>query len=205
MTVKKVEEFNLLIAGVGGQGNLLTSEIIARAAVIEGYRVRVADVFGAAQRGGSVVSHVRIGEKVFSPLIPQRSADVLLGFEPVECLRNLRLLSRTCIAIVNSRPIYPRDVNIGEQVYPSSEQIVSLLQKSVGKLIYRDFTEVAERAGSPRVLNVVMVGALAGLELLPIRKETFIKAIVETVPDPVKEMNVKAFRLGLEEISKLLH
>lgn len=199
LVAKKIEEFNLLITGVGGQGNLLSSEIIATAAVIEGYKVRVADVFGAAQRGGSVMSHVRIGEKVFSPLIRQRSADAMLGFEPVECLRNLKLLSRSCTAIVNTRPIYPRDVSIGKLTYPSTIQIISLLEKMVKKVIYRDFTEIAEEAGSSRVLNVVMVGLLAGLELLPIGKETFMKAIVETVPSAAKEINIKAFELGFEE------
>jgi indolepyruvate ferredoxin oxidoreductase beta subunit len=205
LVAKEVKEFNLLIAGVGGQGNLLSSEVIATAAVLEGYKVRVADVFGAAQRGGSVVSHIRIGEEVFSPIIRQRGADVVLGFEPVECLRVSRLFSSSCIAIVNSRPIYPRDVSIGRVAYPSNSQIVSLLRKIVKKLIYQDFTEIAERAGSPRVLNMVMVGALAGLELLPIKKETFIRAIVETVPSSVKEMNVKAFELGFEETFRRYH
>lgn len=199
MVAKKVKKFNVLIAGVGGQGNLLSSEIIATAAVIEGYRVRVADVFGAAQRGGSVLSHIRIGEEVFSPIIRQRNADVLLGFEPMECLRALRLLSRSCTAIVNMRSIYPRDVSIGELVYPSISEIASLLQKMVKKLIYRDFIEIAEKAGSSKALNVVMVGSLAGLELLPIRKETFLKVTVETVPSGTKDMNIKAFELGYGE------
>jgi indolepyruvate ferredoxin oxidoreductase beta subunit len=199
LIANKIEKFNLLITGVGGQGNLLSSEIIATAAVIEGYKVRVADVFGAAQRGGSVLSHIRIGENVFSPIIHQRSADIMLGFEPAECLRTLRFLSRSCTAIVNTRPIYPRDVSVGNLTYPSTPQIIFLLQKMVKNLIYRDFTEIAEKAGSSRVLNVVMVGLLAGLELLPIRKETFIKAIVETVPSSAKELNVKAFELGFEE------
>ena len=199
MVAEGIEEFNLLIAGVGAQGNLLSAEIIARAAVIEGFKVRVAEVFGVAQRGGSVVSHVRIGEKVHGPLIRQQGADVLLGFEPVESLRCLGFLSPSCIAIVNSRPIYPRDVSVGKEAYPSATQIVHLLQRMVKRLIYKDFTEVAKRAGSPRVLNVVMVGALAGLELLPIKKETFVKAIVETVPSSAKEINVNAFELGFRE------
>jgi len=204
LVAKKVKEFNVLIAGVGGQGNLLSSEIIATAAVIEGYRVRVADVFGAAQRGGSVLSHMRIGEEVFSPVIRQGSADVLLGFEPVECLRASRLLSTSCIAIVNMRPIYPRDVSIGELVYPSNSEITSLLQKLVKKLIYRDFIEIAEKAGSSRTLNVVMVGSLAGLELLPIRKETFQEGVAESVPRRTEEMNIKAFELGYEEIRRAI-
>jgi indolepyruvate ferredoxin oxidoreductase beta subunit len=88
---------------------------------------------------------------------------------------------------------------VGKEAYPSATQIVHLLQRMVKRLIYKDFTEVAKRAGSPRVLNVVMVGALAGLELLPIKKETFVKAIVETVPSSAKEINVNAFELGFRE------
>lgn len=200
LAIKKVKEFNVLIAGVGGQGNLLSSEIIATAAVSGGFRVRVADVFGAAQRGGSVLSHIRIGDEVYGPIIRQGSADVLLGFEPVECLRASRLLSPSCTAIVNTRPIYPRDVSIGKLAYPDISKITSLLQKLVKKLIHRDFIKIAEKAGSSRTLNVVMVGSLAGSELLPIRKETFLKVMVETVPSGTKEMNIKAFELGYEEI-----
>lgn len=205
MVTRKVEEFNVLIAGVGGQGNLLSSEIIATAAVIEGFRVRVADVFGAAQRGGSVLSHIRIGEEVYSPVISQGSADVLLGFEPVECLRASRLLSPSCTAIVNTRPVYPRDVSIGELAYPDSFKIASLLQRLVKKFIYRDFIKLAEKAGSSRTLNVVMVGSLAGLELLPIRKETFLRVITETVPSGTEEMNIKAFELGYKEVKRDTH
>ncbi|MFQ6080580.1 MAG: indolepyruvate oxidoreductase subunit beta [Candidatus Bathyarchaeia archaeon] len=205
MVTRKVEEFNVLIAGVGGQGNLLSSEIIATAAVIEGFRVRVADVFGAAQRGGSVLSHIRIGEEVYSPVIPQGSADVLLGFEPVECLRASRLLSPSCTAIVNTRPVYPRDVSIGELAYPDTFKIASLLQRLVKKFIYRDFIKLAEKAGSSRTLNVVLVGSLAGLELLPIRKETFLKVIAETVPSGTEEMNIKAFELGYKEVKRETH
>ena len=196
-------EFNVLIAGVGGQGNLLSSEIIATAAVIEGFKVRVADVFGAAQRGGSVLSHIRIGE-VYSPVIPTGAANVLLGFEPIECLRASRLLSPDCTAIVNTRPIYPRDVCIGEAEYPRIDEIVAMLEKLTKRLIYRDFVELAEKAGSPRTLNVVMVGCLSGLNILPIKKETFLKVIPESVPKGTEEVNLRAFNLGYEYIRKEL-
>jgi indolepyruvate ferredoxin oxidoreductase beta subunit len=199
LATEKVKEFNVLIAGVGGQGNLLSSEIIATAAVKEGLGVRAADVFGAAQRGGSVLGHVRIGSEVFSPVIHQGAADVLLGFEPVESLRALRFLSPSCTAIVNTRPIYPRDVSIGEATYPSIPEIASILQKAVKKLIHRDFIKMAEKAGSSRTLNVVMVGSLAGLEFLPIAKETFLEALAETLPREAREMNLRAFEFGYAE------
>ncbi len=200
----EVEELNVLIAGVGGQGNLLSSEIIATAAVKSGFKVRVADVFGAAQRGGSVLSHIRIGEKVFSPVIPEEKTNVLLGFEPVECLRALRLLSPSCIAIINTRPIYPRDVTIGEFKYPSVKEIMDVLEKLVGKVLHRDFIVIAEEAGDPRTLNVVMVGALAALNTLPIKRETFLEAVKEVVPPRTKETNVKAFEMGCRETAKMM-
>lgn len=202
MCAQNFDEFNVLIAGVGGQGNLLSSEIIATAAVRCGLKVRLADVFGAAQRGGSVLSHIRMGEGVYSPVIPRGGAEVLLGFEPVECLRASGLLSSSCVAIVNTRPIYPRDVSIGKHSYPSISEITSLLQRLVTRLIRRDFTELAEKAGSPRTLNVIMVGSLAGLELLPVEKETFLEVVAETVPKGTEEMNIRAFKIGYDEIEK---
>jgi indolepyruvate ferredoxin oxidoreductase beta subunit len=201
----KVIDFNVLIAGVGGQGNLLSSEVIATAAVYEGFKVRVADVFGAAQRGGSVLSHIRLGEEVYSPIIRHGGTNVLLGLEPVECLRASKFLSSSCIAIVNTKPVYPRDVSIGETTYPSISKIVSLLRRLVKEVIYRDFTKIAEEAGNSRSLNLVMVGSLAALELLPIGKETFLKVVAETVPKTTKKINLKAFQLGYEEIRRELH
>lgn len=205
LVVSNLEEFNVLIAGVGGQGNLLSSEVIATAAVQEGFKVRVADVFGAAQRGGSVLSHIRIGEEVHSPIIRNGGTNVLLGLEPVECLRVSRLLSPSCTAIVNTRPIYPRDVSIGEFTYPSIPEITSLLRRLVKNLICRDFVKIADAAGDSRALNVVMVGSLAGVELLPIKKEQFLEAVTEIVPKRTVEINIKAFELGFEEARHELH
>jgi indolepyruvate ferredoxin oxidoreductase beta subunit len=203
MNMKKAEEFNVLLAGVGGQGNLVSSEIIAKAAVDQGFKVKVADVFGAAQRGGSVLSHIRIGDKIYSPIIPQGSANIVVGFEPVECLRAQKYLSNSCIAIVNMRPIYPRDVNIGRLAYPEASTIRSLLKRAIRKLIFEDFTSIAERAGNAKALNVVLVGALVGLSILPFSKETFLRVISETVPIGSEEVNLKAFELGYEEIRHL--
>ncbi len=204
MVKREIEEFNILIAGVGGQGNLLSSEIIATAAVKSGFKVRVADVFGAAQRGGSVLSHIRIGEKIFSPVIPEQNANVLLGFEPVECLRAAKFLSPTCVAIVNLRPIYPRDVALGKFKYPSIEEIINLLRELANKVLSKDFISVAEKAGDPMTLNVTMVGALASLKTLPIEKETLLEAVKEVVPPKTKEMNIRAFKMGYDETFKIL-
>lgn len=205
LVTRAITELNVLIAGVGGQGNLLSSEVIAAAAVREGFNVRVADVFGAAQRGGSVLSHIRIGKEVYGPIIHQGGSKILLGLEPVECLRASRLLSPSCTAIVNTRPIYPRDVNMGELAYPSISEIVSLLQRLVQKVVHQDFVRIAEEAGDSRSLNVVMVGSLAGLELMPIRKETFLGVVTEIIPRETEEVNIKAFELGYEKIRRQLH
>jgi indolepyruvate ferredoxin oxidoreductase beta subunit len=175
-------ELNILIVGVGGQGNLLASEIISSASVKQGLKVRVADIFGAAQRGGAVTSHIRIGKDVYSPVMPRGSAHVLLGFEPVECLRAANLLRPDCTAIINTRTIVPSSVSLGQASYPALSEITSLIQRLVRKTITLDAVPLALGAGDALMVNIVMVGALAGTGVTPIRKETFIEAIKDLVP-----------------------
>ncbi|HYB84423.1 MAG TPA: indolepyruvate oxidoreductase subunit beta [archaeon] len=197
-------ELNILIVGVGGQGNLLASEIISWASVKQVLKVRVADIFGAAQRGGAVTSHIRIGKDVYNPVMPRDSAHILLGFEPVECLRAANLLRPDCTAIINTRTIVPSSVSLGQATYPTLVEITSLIQKLVRKMITLDAVSLALRAGDALMLNIVMVGALAGTGVTPIRKETFIEAIKDLAPRGTEHKNLTAFTLGFEAVQEKL-
>lgn len=196
------EELNILIAGVGGQGNLLASEIISWASVKEGFKIRVADIFGAAQRGGAVTSHIRLGKEIYSPVMPRGSAHILLGFEPVECLRAASFLRPDCTAIINTRIIVPTSVSLGQASYPPLGEITALVQKLVRKVVTLDAASLALKAGDALMVNIVMVGALAGTGATPIHKETFIEAIENLVPRGTEENNLKAFHLGFEDIQQ---
>jgi indolepyruvate ferredoxin oxidoreductase beta subunit len=200
----ETKELNILIAGVGGQGNLLASEVISWASVKEGFKVRVADIFGAAQRGGAVTSHIRLGKDVYSPVPPRGSAHILLGFEPVECLRAASLLRSDCTAIINTRTIVPSSVSLGQASYPTLDEITALIQKLVRKIVTLDAASIALSAGDALMVNIVMVGALAGTGAAPIRKETFIEAIRNLVPSGSEENNLNAFNLGFEDVKAKL-
>jgi len=199
----KVKEFNLIIAGVGGQGSVLASRIVADAAIMEGYKVRVGETFGAAQRGGAVASHVRIGTKVYGPLIPEDGLDALVGLEPLEALRvGVKYLSPKAIAVVNTRKWFPVDVNVGRAKYPSLEDIENSLKKLCEKVIMIDGTKIAEEAGDARSLNIVMLGSLAAAIKLPFKLESLRKAILGRVPKGTEEINLKAFDLGYKALKK---
>jgi len=198
------DELNILIAGVGGQGNLLASEIISWASVKEGFRIHVADIFGAAQRGGAVTSHIRIGDSVYNPVMPQGSAHVLLGFEPSECLRAAGYLRQDCTAIMNTRMIIPSSVSLGQASYPALEEITAVMRKLVKKIVTLDAASLAVKAGDALIVNVVMVGALAGSGVTQIGKENFIEAIKTLVPKGTEQNNLSAFNLGFGAVQEQL-
>lgn len=184
--------FNILISGVGGQGVLLTSKIIAEAALLSGLDVKQSEVHGMAQRGGSVLSQVRFGEKVFSPIVSEGEADLLIGFEPLETARYLHFLRNDGAVIYNTRPIGTIGVSIAAEKYPSDiNDTIKLRAKSVMPL---DGTELAVQAGDKRTLNLVLLGA--ALKFLPLKEAIILDAIVNTVPKKVLEMNQKAFAAG---------
>jgi len=196
------EELSILIAGVGGQGNLLASEVIASAAVRQGLKVRVAEIFGAAQRGGAVVSHIRIGPHVHSPLIGEHEADVILGFEPVECLRTARFISPESTLLMNSRPVIPVSVNLGLAKYPDYTKAVNMLRRLTRKIVIIDATALAEKAGHSMLMNMVMVGALAGSNLTPIATQHFANALAAAVPKHTQAMNLKAYEYDVAAVQE---
>jgi len=193
-----VKEFNILLAGVGGQGVILMSELLGRSAIADGLKVRGSEILGMAVRGGSVTSIIRIGDDVYGPLIPQGKCDVLIGMEPSEGLRNASYLSRSVSVILNTTPIIPFTVSLGQSSYPSLDQILEKLNSAAGKVITLNAAEIAKAAGSLLSANIVMLGALFGTGLLPIKVSTIKEAVQARFPAKVAPINIKAFDLGYQ-------
>jgi len=188
---------DIVLVGVGGQGVILLSNIIGKAALKAGYPVRGAETHGMAQRGGSVMNHIRLGCE-YGPLVPAGGADVLLAFEPAEALRYAHYLSKKGIALVNTYPIHPTTVTTGQFTYPPLEEILTPLQKRIcNKLKTIDATKLAVNAGTPQAMNVVMLGVLS--EHIPLREEELIEALSGSVPAKFLEVNMRAFELGKRE------
>jgi indolepyruvate ferredoxin oxidoreductase, beta subunit len=191
-----VKELNVIIAGVGGQGVVLMSEILGNAAVRDGLRVRGSEVLGMAQRGGSVFSTIRFGEEVYSPMTTDGKCDVLVALEPSEALRNIQYLNKTSVVIMNNRKVVPSTVSMGKSTYPEVVEIEKKLKSVVEKVITLDAVELAEKAGNRQATNVVMLGTLFGCGKMPIQLETVKGVILERVPAKAAEANMKAFDLG---------
>ncbi len=182
---------NIMIVGVGGQGTLLASRILGNAVIRAGYDVKVSEVHGMSQRGGSVVTYVKYGETVYSPIIDKGEADIILAFERLEALRALPFLKKGGKIILNDRAIAPMPVITGAATYP--QEIVDKLSK-VTDVTAVDALALSLQAGSPKAVNVVLIGILA--QSTNIDKETWIEVIKQTVPEKFLELNLKAFELG---------
>lgn len=189
---------NILIVGVGGQGTLLTSRILARVAINLGYDVKATEVHGMAQRGGSVVSEVRYGEKIYSPVIKKGDADVILAFEKLEAARWIPYLKPGGKVIINDERVDPLPVMTGKAQYPDdiAEHIASLIPDTT----ILDATNIAVQCGSAKAANVVLVGILAGGLGLP--EQEVEKAVREMVPAKALDINIKAYHKGLELAEK---
>ena len=187
---------NIMIVGVGGQGTLLASRILGTLLTERGYDVKLSEVHGMSQRGGSVVTYVKYGQEIFSPIIDRGEADIILAFERLEALRALPYLKKGGKIIVNDRAIDPMPVITGATEYPDG--ILDELKK-YADVIGLDALPVAEAAGSAKAVNVVLIGVLAGSTDIP--REAWIEAIKATVPSKFLDVNLKAFDAGYE-ISK---
>ena len=187
---------DILICGVGGQGTVLASRIIAAAAMDEGYPVHSAETIGMAQRGGSVTSHVRIGGEAYSPLIPPGGADMLLAFEPGEAVRNLGRLRRDGTAVVNTTAVKPVTENLRETGYDGSEMTAWLKGKRT--CLFVNGEETCAPFGSAKFFNIIMLGVAAGSGHLGLKKETLLKQIEKCVPARFLDVNIRAFRAGIE-------
>lgn len=183
---------NILIVGVGGQGTLLTSRIIADVAVQLGYDVKVSEIHGMAQRGGSVVSQVRCGDKIYSPIIKKGAADIILAFEKLEAARWLDYLKPDGMVIINNDRVDPLPVMSGKVKYP--EDIVDRIQAVVPNTTVVEATQIARECGNARAANVVLVGVLSAAMDLPDAEVQ--KAITSFVPAKALEINLKAYAQG---------
>jgi len=199
----KTGEFNIVLSGVGGQGTLLAAEVLGTAAVREGLNVRVSEIHGMAQRGGAVVSTVRIGKNVQAPTILEGQADVLIGFEPIETVRSLRFASEKTLVLMSDERISPSELAAKKMAYPDMKYIVEKIHRFTGKIIVVETEKLAREAGSTLTQNIVLLGALAATEKVPIKSESLIVAIQELVPAKHVNMNVKAFKLGYGYVKKM--
>jgi indolepyruvate ferredoxin oxidoreductase beta subunit len=197
-----LKEFNIVLAGVGGQGILLAAEILGTAAIEEGLNVRVSEIHGMAQRGGAVISNVRIGENVSSATVLEGQADVLLGFELFETLRSLKFVSERTLVIMSTEKIPPPELTAKMMKYPSLEEISEKVHRFTKRTIIVDTEKLAKKAGSILAQNIVLLGALAGAERVPVKAESFAAALRELVPEKHLSVNIQAFKLGYDFVRK---
>jgi indolepyruvate ferredoxin oxidoreductase beta subunit len=199
--MQATDPLNVIVTGVGGQGNVLISQLLGRALVRAGYHVTIGETYGASQRGGSVMSHLRVSRQAqYGPLMPQGQADVVLGLEPVETLRVLGQYGNPGVTVVtNSRPVYPLSVAVGAARYPSVEEIERALEELSSKAWLINATDVALELGAPILANIVMAGALVGTGVVPMAPEEFELELQESLPADRLDLNLEAFRKGLAE------
>jgi indolepyruvate ferredoxin oxidoreductase beta subunit len=193
-----IQELNIVISGVGGQGNVRGAQILGSAAVRAGYRARISDVFGIAQRGGPVMSHVRIGQEIYGNMVEEHKADVVVSLEPMEALRAVsKFLKPGGLVMMSTRAIYPVEVNTGKATYPPMAEIERIIKMVAADVIELDAIKVAEGEGIPIAANIVMLGVLAGSGVLPFSPELLRNSIRENIPRSI-EQNLKAFEAGYD-------
>ena len=187
---------NILIAGVGGQGTLLASRVLGKYAMLCGKDCKLSEIHGMSQRGGSVVTHVRIGDKIYSPVIWEGGADMIIAFEALEAARVKHYLKKDGILLVNDEKILPMPCITGAAVYP--DDVKETLTASVEKTYFVRAQEWAVEAGSGKATNIVIMGALC--RLFGFDKEVMREAVAACVPAKFAELNLKAFELGYERV-----
>jgi len=196
--------FKIVVAGVGGQGTLLATRLLADTAIRAGMHVKIGETYGMAQRGGPVMGHIQIGGAINNPQIRKGEADVLIGFEPAEAVRRgVTYLKEGGLAIINTRVTAPVEVVSGMRSYPDMEKMLDLLRSVTDDIHLFDATGIAEEAGDPITTNIVMLGAITMSGLLPYDED----AVVETLKAGLKprflEMNMRAFELGKKAYDSL--
>ena len=190
---------NLFLAGVGGQGILTAAQILGKIAVDNGVNVLVNEIHGMAQRGGVVTCNIRYGD-VLAPLIPRGAADILAAFEPIEALRNLEKANEHTRFLVNTARLYPFTVAMGQESYPPMEEIREILAKVSKRVTYIEANSYAAEAGSGITMNVVLVGGIIALGILPFSASQAKKIIEGIMPPDFVDMNLRAFDLGYEAV-----
>ncbi len=196
--LSKKDAINFLLVGVGGQGTILASDIVAEIGVESGFDVKKAEVHGMSQRGGSVVSHVRWGQQVFSPTASKGEVDVILAFEKVEAARFIDFIKPGGIVLINDHSIAPITVSMGASDYPDDETIKTLLDRESANVYWIKCIEIAEALGNVKTANVVLLGALASL--FDYETEIWFKVVEKRVPDKLASINFEAFKNGMASI-----
>ncbi len=198
----KHDPLNIIIAGVGGQGNILASLLLGRLLVKKGFEVIIGETYGASQRGGSVMSHLRVtGRGGISPIIPKGKAHYIIALEPAEALRVMGEYGNPDIRVLsNTRPIYPVDVITGAFEYPDLANLKKIIAENSKEAIFIDATEIALRVKTPILANIIMMGAFAGWGVVPVSVEEFEEAIRENVSAKHVKKNIEAFEEGIRAL-----
>ncbi|MFA5066199.1 MAG: indolepyruvate oxidoreductase subunit beta [Dehalococcoidia bacterium] len=198
------DPINLVVAGVGGQGNVMVSLVIGNALVHEGYFVTIGETYGSSQRGGSVMSHLKISaEKQFSPLIPEGQADVVLGMEPVETLRVLKSFgNQNVVTVVNPRPIHPVDFTGSGSGYPDIQSLLGQIKSMSARAYVVNATDEALKMGNAMLANMILIGALLKNSLIPLSERALVPVIKDMFPKAVAA-NTKALKAGADLVSIL--
>ena len=191
--------YKIHFIGIGGQGTIKASTIIGDAAMKKGLNVVMSEVHGMAQRGGTVITELKIGD-VYSPLIEETDADLLLAFEPAEALRTLSKANKETFVIVNSTPIIPFTVSLGISEYPDTSLILEELKSKVKNLLVIDAQKIAQKAGNIISSNIVILGAAVATPEFPIDRDLIIQSMKENLPPKSIETNLKAFEMGFKEV-----
>ena len=192
-------KINILLAGVGGQGTILVSDIISDAAIASGYDVKKTDTIGMAQRGGSVISNLIIGDKVWSPLIADGDADLLIAFEKLEGARYGHFLKENSIALINDYAIPPLSVNMGAIRYPTNDDILKTIRQRTKNVYLMHASERAMELGDMRTFNVYMLGSIT--HFLPVKEHIWPECLSHKLPAKILDINLKSFNLGRKEIA----
>jgi indolepyruvate ferredoxin oxidoreductase beta subunit len=193
---------NIIIAGVGGQGNIMASQLLGRLLVKKGYEVIIGETYGASQRGGSVMSHLRVtGRGGISPIIPKGKAHYIIALEPAEALRVMGEYGNPDVRVLsNTRPIHPVDVITGVFEYPDLDNLKKIIVDHAKETHFIDATDIALRVKTPILANIIMLGAFARWGVVPVTVEEFETAIAESVPEKHLKKNLEAFQEGMRAL-----
>jgi len=196
------DPLNLIVCGTGGQGNVLLSRLLARMFLKKGFNATIGETFGMSQRGGNVMSHVRISNtRSYGPLIPEGQGDVILSLEPMETLRVLGDYGNPEVVVIsNVRPVYPMATITGEKDYPDLAEMKRVVEEMSSRCWFLDATEISLEMGNPILTNMIMMGALVQTEVVNLAKCDVVNIIRETFPDKTARINIKAANRGMKAV-----
>ena len=200
--MKNNGSLNLIVCGTGGQGNVLLSRLVARMYAAKGYYVTIGETFGMSQRGGNVMSHVRISRtRSYGPLIPEGQGHIIISIEPTETIRVLGVYGNPDIAIItNTRPIYPISTITGESDYPEIEEIKRVIRELSAKSWFLDATRISLEMGNPILTNMIMMGALVGVGMTELTMDDLEDVLQDTFAEEIAKTNIDAAKRGIEAL-----